>query len=299
MPKSVDSGQDRESFIDWVDDDIEPEEAIHERLNREQQGNQHDKNLHQHHHHNHHHHDHDMRGQDDGHQHRHHNHHHHHHHHNHGHRKEIIKPDRTVRLAVAAAPEQQVVAKTAVIATEHKVVTAVDEEQLQKRLLSVQSSGSNPNDFRATHERTPLTASKTNASIDPSLTRRSASRTKDLSRTQRSNDSGSKSSGSASSSSTSTTTRTNTTSSPSGEQDAGCSPPPTTIIIPGDVVRSISSRRSSQTSLSLATPRSNGRPIAPASPITREQLEYGRLLKSGEVQVLYRSPESEKRDSRK
>lgn len=65
--------------------------------------------------------------------------------------------------------------------------------------------------------------------------------------------------------------------------DLSRSPPPAAIIIPPSVARS----------LSLKAAKDSARSKSPESrSITREQLDYGPLLKSNEVQVLYRSPES-------
>lgn len=227
-----------------------------------------------------------------------HNHHHRHYHDQKPdgrHVKEFIKPDPTVRRAVAArvspkegqkgskeatgvADQDPVVFKAQPL----RIVTAVDEEQLHQRLVESCSSGKQPlgqvrpktperkcrDRYCEVHKKQPTVSYKSDSSKSNSSSSSSANRI-----------------------------------------DQFKSPLPTTILIPPDVAKSLSQRSKDQEKLdpfinnrniSTNSPshedsRGSGKSLIyhpPNSKISREQLEYGPFLKQDEVQVLYRNPES-------
>lgn len=192
-----------------------------------------------------------------------------------GHVKEFIKPDPTVRRLIThktiRTDENQQDNDTGnqevPKATQPlRVVTVVDEEQLHKRL--VESSSKNKRDKQNKPDQ--IRSKSPETSNERSV------------------------SNSASSSSS------------ANSIDRHKSPLPTKILIPPEVVKSLSKQdrdkstepvvnvqtRGSQSSSSVS---GKFNPIAPQDPpakITKEQLEYGPFLKHDEVQVLYRSPEA-------
>lgn len=238
----------------------------------------------------------------------HHQHQHHHHHHRRkpsldgGHVKEFIKPDPTVRRATAARSpnENQRNADEATGGTDQdpvvfkalplRVVTAVGEEQLHKRLVESGSSGRE--------------LIKQVQSEKPE--RRCRDKYCEVHKKQTNNSNSERSNTSKSNSSSSSSTN---------EIEQFRSPLPTTILIPPDVAKSLSQKSRDQekrvvendnkqrddnnnaSTGNLSSESSNGSNSSskyhpPNSKITRAQLEYGPFLKQDEVQVLYRNPES-------
>lgn len=295
-PPSADEEQDIEA--------AENEEAIHERLHRER-------------HHKHTHHQIWTQNREaDRHKMHKHNHHHHHHkkhspnHQPHGHIKEFIKPDPTVRRARSPSSSQatmHIVQLPSKIKSPRPVATAVDEEQLQKRLMESVSEKKQPRpqtvSVQQAREESRSATTTTNRLTDTE-TRSTSMPPTTATTSSTENKSGSSSSGSGSSQSSSSREGQHHRLLRGADSDKSSSPPPAAIIIPPNVAKSLSSRRPPVVSAPNRTPESpssfssNSDLNVPRSPepqgsmITREQLEYGSLLKSNEVQVLYRSLES-------
>lgn len=238
-------------------EDIENEENLHERMHK-QKRHQHRNNHH---------------------------HHHHHHHHNNyphdkalssGHVKELIKPDRTVR--VARSPVDSVAPKSSSQrAPVPRVATVVGEEQLHQRLIESKSL------------RRIATGRSPSETADKGSGRQVSASLKQQPQPQ--NSRSASASSSSSSGSSSSTSR--------GAHDGVRSPPPAAIIIPPSVAKSLSYRAGSssgagasgQSSVLAGAASSRSSPAIGAG-ISREQLEYGPLLRNDEVQVLYRSPDA-------
>lgn len=196
-----------------------------------------------------------------------------------------------------------------------RVAVVVDEEQLQKRFRdsisdkkqnrpqqAANSPSSAPVD-NGQHQqqqpkRTPPAPQPPAPAPTTSSTDRRSLRARQASMSQNLKSVSSSSSGSPSRSNSSSHSSSHDA---DDEIDGMRSPPPTAIIIPPSVAKSLSSR-------ALARPLAAGAATldapaqlsavsaaaaAPSAAITREQLEYGPLLKPGEVQILYRSPDSD------
>lgn len=227
--------------------------------------------------------------------HHHHNHHHHHHHNHHhhnekaGHVKELIKPDPTIKAQIARSSNVKTPKspKTCEKEARLRVATVVDEEQLHKRFVDQRSSSlqklthKSPSDRMRRSQSPKLSKSSSNLTNLKSddcnqaatITMKEEAAPSDNSKVNSSKKSTSSSSDKSHSSSL-------------GEKR---SPPPNAIVIPSSVTKSLSSRALTDCSGS----RESLSQQKPNSVINREQLEYGSLLKSGEVQMLYRSPNSD------
>lgn len=235
------------------------------------------------------------------HRHNHHDHHHrqlhnpphHRHHREHGPQcqrnkpKEIIKPDPTVRRASVVrviSPSRSVTSTSGSWSQSDSprraVATVVGEEQLHKRLVESQSE-------RVQREAKPAPSSPRSL--------RQANR-----RAIKTNRIGHKLASSPSSVSSSSSSSSSSSGEANREDDSGGprSPPAAAIVIPPDVARSLSSKRHSGAPLSAGSSlaqkgasQSSGSSSGPI--LSREQLEYGQVLKSGEVQLLYRSPHAD------
>lgn len=193
------------------------------------------------------------------------------------HKKELIKPDTTVRDQVRAGtlvmqPESLIRRSRPSSLNKPSIATVIDEAQLQRRLVENKSKQT------AHHESDRAPERRHHGNLADSSAQVASSKSSSIS-------------------SSSSSCRTHSNSHELRDNKAK-SPPPAAIIIPAHVAESLSARNkgrlavvasnSSQTSLSnsdLSVSQSGG--------ITREQLEYGTLLKTGEVQVLYRSPDAE------
>lgn len=262
----------------------------------------HDRDHHNHHHH-HRHHDHQQTAHSDENLHqycrhqeaaKHHHHHHHHHRHNDkaGHVKELIKPDPTVRAQKARSTVLKG-SKSPRAAAESesrlRIATVVDEELLHKRFVESKSE-KHTNSYQKSTCKSSL--GQTKRSNSPRLSKSTSNLTDPSGSTTF-----------VSSSDNSGINPKESSSSSSAEKSHSSSekrsPPPNAIVIPPSVTKSLSSRAfsdssnkpdsssSSKGSTSSLTLKQN------AVRINSEQLEYGSLLKQGEVQMLYRSPESE------
>lgn len=222
---------------------------------------------------------------------------HHRHHREHGPQcqrnkpKEIIKPDPTVRRASVVrviSPSRSVVSSSTSgslgrpgSSPQRVVATVVGEEQLHKRLVESQSDRS---------QREPKPAAPPGSLRQ--LNRRSP-------KTHRNNNHNHKTASASSSLSSSSSSSSSSSGGANREDDSGGvrSPPAAAIVIPPDVAESLSSKRHlgaplsagrSSTQKGAASQSSGSSSNGPI--LSREQLEYGQVLKSGEVQVLYRSP---------
>lgn len=209
------------------------------------------------------------------HQNHHHGAHHHHHHHHHGHNqehvKELIKPDLTVRaeararvIQVPQSPSGRVLPSK----PEPRVATVVDDKQLHRRFLESRSNRRSPDSARRGRDSKSLDRKRSGSR--PKSPKVGAKTTKP------------KSASNSNSASTSSSSSSSSGSSRGGPR----SPPPAAIVIPASVAKSLSARSSA------ASRQSQQNSGSQSGPISLEQLEYGPLLKSNEVQVLFRSPDS-------
>lgn len=262
------------------------------------------------------------------HQHRHHHHHHDHNKHHGGRVKELIKPDATQKLRqtvkhssynneTAPIKEQQMSAsdnneRNINPNRSNKIVaTVVDEEQLHKRFI--ESKSSKLSALGRTSLNTNEMAQQFNSS-DCSNNIESGKRNLTVKQPVIVSNDNQKTPSKSSSSSTSSSNGGKTL--PLGrDTEETKSPPPAAIIIPANVAKSLSARKnlsnafkanqrfsseprhdlSSSSSSSLLSPSRQIKNVRGGidqeMAITREQLDYGPLLKQGEVQVLFRNPE--------
>lgn len=271
------------------DEDQHNKQNQHHLVNSNQSQHQHCYHRHNQHHHKH------------NHGHNHHHHHHHHHHHSPhndkaaGHVKELIKPDPTIKAQIARSNNVVKSPKTCEREARLRVATVVDEEQLHKRFVDQRSNSLQKLTYKSPSERLKRSTSPKLSKSSSNLTNleihaddsgnKAAKVTTKKKETSPTSDNSKVNSSKKSSSSSSDKSH-------SSSLDGKRSPPPNAIVIPSSVAKSLSSRALNNPSNSSGSRESLSQQ-KPNSVINREQLEYGSLLKSGEVQMLYRSPDPE------